>query len=533
MVFLLHHLLSESARKYPDRKAVSYQDRSITYWELEETSNKLAGTLLDIGVRKGDRVGIYMPKMISSLVAIFGILKAGGTYVPIAPDAPAKRLEYLIRHCAIKHIISVGSKVGRLASAFPTGCPIEKIVLAETGPSANTLPVEYVRWETVLNSGHIRPPALNIIDRDLAYILYTSGSTGDPKGVMISHLNSLTFVNWAQEFFSLRKEDKVASYAPLHFDLSVFDIFAAIKAGACVTIVPDSLASFPFRLAEFIEKSGITVWNSVPSALVLLVTHGKMERFRFPLLRLVLFAGEVFPVKYLRRIKTLLPNADFYNQYGQTEANSSTYYQVRRLPDDNGQIPIGKAAENFEVFALDEETRMISGPGQIGELYVRGSTVAQGYWNDIDKTRAAFVDNPLGNASREKVYRTGDLVTLDEEGDFVFLSRKDNMVKSRGYRIELGEIEAVISRHPEVKEVVAVPVPDELIGNRIKIFVVPFQPESLTRSDLEKYCAQSLPGYMMPEIVEFRQKLPMTSTGKVDRRLLASEGHDYSKTEVA
>ncbi|OGO23641.1 MAG: hypothetical protein A2144_01410 [Chloroflexi bacterium RBG_16_50_9] len=524
MTFLIHHLLSESAGKYPDRKAVIYKGESITYRELEQSSNQLANTLNEIGVGRGDRVGIYMPKTISSIVSIFGIVKAGGTYVPIAPDAPAKRMEYILKNCGIKHLLSVRDKVTQLANTFPVDSPVEKIVLMDSNSPVGHLPIEFVTRERILNSTQDSPPSTNSIDRDLAYILYTSGSTGDPKGVMISHLNSLTFVNWAQEFFRIGENDRVASHSPLHFDLSVFDIFSTIKAGATVVIIPDGTATFPLRLAELIEKERITVWNSVPSVLVLLVTHGKLERFRFPDLRLVLFAGEVFPVKYLRQLVKHIPHADYYNQYGQTEANSSTYYQVKDLPDnDAGHIPIGKAAANFEVFAIDENNNVINRPGDIGDLYVYGSSVARGYWGNIEKTSLAFVANPLSNGSGEKAYKTGDLVTLDEDGNYIFLSRKDNMVKSRGYRIELGEIEAVISRHPGVKQVATIAIPDEVIGNRIKVFIVPFEPGSPTQSELERHCAELLPGYMIPDVMEFRQYLPMTSTGKVDRRLLVAE----------
>jgi amino acid adenylation domain-containing protein len=520
MGFLLYHLLDESAGKYPERKAIVYKNDSITYRELAQASNKLANSLAETGVNRGDRVGIYLSKSISSVVSIFGILKAGGTYVPIAPDAPPKRAEYIIRNCGIKHLLSTADKVSRLEGMFPEGCPIEKIILTDSGQTESQLASEIISWETIKNSEGEHPPSLNVIDRDLAYILYTSGSTGDPKGVMISHLNSLTFVNWAQDFFRINKEDRVANHSPLHFDLSVFDIFATVKAGGTVVVIPDGAATFPVRLAELIAREGITVWNSVPSVLILLVTHGKLERLDFSSLRLVLFAGEIFPVKYLRQLKGYIPHADYYNQYGQTEANSSTYYHVKELPHNDGKIPIGKTAVNFEVFAIDENNNIITQPGEVGELYVHGSSVARGYWGNSEKTRLAFVDNPLSNGAGEKVYRTGDLVTLDENGDYVFLCRKDNMVKSRGYRIELGEIETAISGYQGVKAVAAVAVPDDLIGNVIKAIIVPVAPGALTVTEVERYCSEILPRYMIPEMIEFCDSLPMTSTGKIDRQAL-------------
>jgi len=519
MLFLLQHLLTESAAKYPDRIAVKQREGCMTYRELEQTSNKLANLLISLGVCRGDRIGIYMPKTINSIVSIIGILKAGGTYVPVAPDAPQKRVDYIIRNCGIERVICAGSCTEQLNQLFKQHCPLKTIIQADDALFENPLPVDLVGWRSV--SGE-RPDLTfsGSIDRDLAYILYTSGSTGEPKGVMISHLNSLTFINWAQEFFQITEEDQVASYAPLHFDLSIFDIFAAIKAGATIVLVPDGAASFPIRLAGYIQDEEISVWNSVPSVLILLVTHGKLEKFSFPKLRLVLFAGEKFPVKYLRQLKSYLPGAHFYNQYGQTEANSSTYYKVDTLPDDRGQIPIGKAAANFEVFALNDENRLIKQPGETGELYINSSSVAQGYWADPEKTRRAFVDNPLGNCFADKVFKTGDLVSLDQDGNYVFISRKDNMIKSRGYRIEPGEIESAIAGHPAVKHVAVIPIPDEIAGNRIKAFVVPVNNGSLSGPELEKYCLDCLPRYMVPDSIEITFALPMTSTGKIDKRSL-------------
>jgi acyl-coenzyme A synthetase/AMP-(fatty) acid ligase len=303
--------------------------------------------------------------------------------------------------------------------------------------------------------------------------------------------------------------------------MSVFDLFVAMKAGATVVIVPETAATFPVRLAELIAKSGITVWNSVPSALSLLAAYNGLEEHDLSGLRLVVFAGERFPLKYLRRLKEAVPGARFCNMYGQTEANSSTCYWVEQLPvRENDPLPIGKALPNFEVFALDEEGRQITGPGREGELYVRASTVALGYLDEPEKTEKAFVRNPLRSGLPERIYRTGDLVRVDEEGNYIFLGRTDHMIKSRGYRIEIGEIEAVLRGHRDVKNAVVIPLPDELIGNRIWAIVVPSAAGIITREDLARYCARQLPKYMIPEIIEFRDELPTTSSGKIDRQML-------------
>jgi acyl-coenzyme A synthetase/AMP-(fatty) acid ligase len=278
---------------------------------------------------------------------------------------------------------------------------------------------------------------------------------------------------------------------------------------------------FPSKLAELIQENNITVWNSVPSALSLLATYANLDSFDFSNLRLVLFAGEVFSVKYLRQLKKYMPSAQFYNIYGQTEANSSTYYLVDKVPEeDSCLIPIGKPFPNFDVFALDENGREISGVGEKGELYVRAATVAFGYWGDTEKTNEKFVRNPLNLNSNEIAYRTGDIVRFDGRGNYIFLGRVDHMIKSRGYRIEIDEIEMVLSNHPLVKTAVVVSIPDELIGNRIATVIVPSSENGIKKEDILRHCSKQLPKYMIPEIVEFRDSLPMTSSGKVDRKKL-------------
>jgi acyl-coenzyme A synthetase/AMP-(fatty) acid ligase len=305
--------------------------------------------------------------------------------------------------------------------------------------------------------------------------------------------------------------------------MSIFDIFVALKAGATVVIIPEAAAIFPTQLAEHIEKKKISVWNSVPSALTLLANFTNLDKYDFSALRLILFAGEVFPIKYLRRLMKSIPGARFYNLYGQTEANSSTYFLVDPIPsDDTAILPIGKSLPNFEVFALDEDNRKVNRPGEKGELYVRASSVALGYWDDVEKTQECFVKNPLRPDSNEIVYKTGDLVCLDTDGNYVFLGRKDYMIKSRGYRIEIGEIETVLCNHPDIKNAVVIPIPDELIGNRISAIIVPLTPGKIEKEDILKYCSKLLPKYMIPEIIEFRDSLPTTSSGKIDRKKLST-----------
>jgi L-proline---[L-prolyl-carrier protein] ligase len=288
-----------------------------------------------------------------------------------------------------------------------------------------------------------------------------------------------------------------------------------------VTLVPPEASVLPRELRRFIEEARITVWYSVPSILTSLAIRGGLQRGEFPDLRAVIFAGEVFPTKFLRRLMGLLPHATFYNWYGPTETNVCTWYRVPELPEDRTDpIPIGRAIDGAEVFAVTEGgTR--AAPGEVGELYVGGDTVMQGYWGDPERTASVLVSDPVLGA-RGPVYRTGDLVQELEDGNLRFLGRRDAQIKSRGYRIELGEIESAILSHPAVVECAVVAVPDEEVTNRIRAHVVGH--EGLTPADLAHHCRARLPKYMIPEAFDFTEALPKTSTGKVDRQALLRTG---------
>jgi amino acid adenylation domain-containing protein len=521
MVYLLHHLLEAAARQRPDATAVAFGSDHITYSELNQQASRLAALLQARGFGRGDRIGLYINKSIASVVALHGIVKTGAAYVPLDPSAPVSRLALIIADCGIRCLATSTRNATKIADMFPDDNPLTLIVLTDAereGPSMTRSSV--VNWAEVQATPLTSIPA-TAIETDLAYILYTSGSTGVPKGVMISHRTSLTFVNWAHETFAVQEDDHLSSHAPFHFDLSIFDIFVAFKAGACLALVPEGLSTFPIRLAEWIDKNGISIWYSVPSVLSALVLHGRLNRFRFPRLRTVLFAGEVFPVKFLRQAMAALPNARFYNLYGPTETNVITWYQVPPLAEDRTQpIPLGRACANMDVFGIDDDGQLMTRPGPVGELYARGSCLAYGYWGDREKTARSFVRNPLQRDFDELAYKTGDLVSLDEDGNYLFLGRRDHMIKSRGYRIELGEIESALYAHPLVKEAAAVAVPDDLIGNRLWAFVVLTDGTHATAEDLQRWCADRIPAYMVPETIDLREALPKTSTGKTDKPAL-------------
>jgi amino acid adenylation domain-containing protein len=528
VTYLLQHLLTESASRFPDKEAIRFQGSALTYAELDSVTNQVARALQRAGVRRGDRVGIYLHKSLASVYSIFGILKAGGVYVPLEPSAPVKRLAYITRNCDIKLVLTSTEKLPVFTEFFEEGTPLESVILSDGGSfEAAHLPegLAAIRWEQVKAENRSPVGNTGVIENDLAYILYTSGSTGEPKGVMISHRTIFTFINWCAESFQVNEHDRVTSHAPIHFDLSTFDIYVTIMAGGTVVLVPEKLSIFPIQLVKLLEAERITVTYMVPSILSLMVNYGKLNNHDLSALRLVLFAGEVFPIKYLRQLVEAIPHAAFYNLYGPTETNVCTYYKVQPHdvePERTQPVPIGVACENMEVFAVDSDGQVVSEPGVEGELWARGSCVAQGYWGDVEKTAERFKPNPFQPHFADLAYRTGDIVLLDEDGmNWRYIGRRDHMVKSRGYRVELGEIEAVMYAHSGVKEAAVVAIRDELVGNRIKAFVVPAEGNGITVQDVEVHCRERLPRYMVPETIEFLDALPKTSTGKVNRTFLA------------
>jgi amino acid adenylation domain-containing protein len=532
MAYLLQHLLTDSATRAPQRPAVAVGERFLTYAELDGLSNQVARALLAQGVAPGDRVGIAISKSAAAVVAQFGVLKAGGCYVPLDPKQPAARLATIMNDSGISVVLAdqatapaaaaMADSVSQLRAVLVTGPHWGRAAAADAPAGPQAVGPTIVGWDEVLAQPPTGLGANRSVDTDLAYILYTSGSTGTPKGVMISHRASLTFVEWAADCTGLTETDRVCSPAPLHFDLSVFDVFAACRAAACMVVLPEMTAMFPSRLAQWLEREQITVWYSVPSVLTMLATYGNLEGLDLPALRAVIFAGEVFPAKHLSKLMAGLPGPRYLNWYGPTETNVCTWYEVPPGSQLTAPVPIGKACANTDAFAVTADGQRVTKPGEEGELYVRGSGLMHGYWGNPEKTAQMLVPNPFQQAYAESAYRTGDIVTLDDDGSFVFLGRRDGMVKTRGYRVELGEIEAALYEHPAIREAVVVPVPDEMLGNRLRAVIS--ADEGLTREEVLGHCRQRVPGYMVPDAVEFAEALPRTSTGKIDRALLAEQG---------
>ena len=533
MAYLLWHDVVDSAQRFPSRPAVACRKDVLTYEEMDRQSSHLAQALNTAGVGRGHRVGLYLDKSPRTIVAMLGVLKAGAAYVPIDPRAPVKRAAFIMTDCSVSALIGDGRRLSGLADAAGELPRLRAVIQTDTqaGATPQTLGDRSYQWdELAAHEGKGSDAAAQGgVESDPAYVLYTSGSTGNPKGVVSSHRNAISLVEWAVDTFAIGPNDRFSNHAPLHFALSVTDVYATLRAGACMVMVPDEVAPYPIELARWIDAERISIWYSVPSALILLLLHGDMGRFEYGALRTVLFAGEVFPLKYLRDLMARLPRARYYNIFGMTETNICTYYPVPPIPPEQTEdIPMGNACRNTEIFAVDAEGRLAP-PGEEGELMVRGPTVMLGYWGLPEKNAQSLVTNPLQPAYQERVFRTGNYVRLRRDGCYEFLGRKDHQVKSRGYRIELGEIEQTLYQHDQIREAVVLALPDEEIGARLKAVVVlnavsgaPGSTQNI-QTELEKFCRDRLPAYMVPEEFLVREDLPRTSTGKANRVRLREE----------
>lgn len=515
MSYTLHGLLERSARSYPDHPAAVDGDRSLTYAELDAAANRLANTLRTLGIGRGDRVGLYLEKSLEAVIGVYGILKTGAAYVSIDIKAPTARSGYIVGNCGITVLVSTADR-REAWSELADGSTLQTVVVVD-GDAEAVDGVTLVSRSTV-DAAPAGNPDVPVIDLDLAYIIYTSGSTGAPKGVKLTHRNAMVFVNWTVEEYGIVHDDRLSSHAPFHFDLSILDLYSSSHAGATLFLVPAMASVFPVKINRFIADNRITVWYSVPSILSMVLQRGKLEQDAFPDLRWMLFAGEVFPTKFLSRLMGLLPHVRFSNLYGPTETNVCTFYNVSEIPDpEGGDIPIGRPIPNTDGYVVDENGNLVP-TGEVGELWIRSGTVMAGYWGDPQRTAERLVPNPFGGEIVDMVYKTGDLVREDANGDYTFLGRRDNQIKSRGYRIELGEIETAMYKHADVVEFAVVALPDDLITNRLIGFAS--VKNGITEADLLHHCKQAVPPYMVPEHFQVLEVLPKTSTGKINRQEL-------------
>lgn len=488
-------LFHAQVRKSEEKIALVYGDKGLTYLELNENANRLAHYLAEIGVGPDKVIGVMLERSLDMVVAILGILKAGGTYLPIDVSTPKERIEYILGH-ASADILLVSEETESGNSGVYKEIRIDSPAIVER--STDDLPVR-------------------ITPANLAYIMYTSGSTGKPKGVMVSHNNANNFLNWAIKSFSLNENDRLMLVTSISFDISVLEIFGSLLTGAELHIMSMELLFSPSALGNYCRKNKITVWHSVPSLMVQYLSEFDDEHkkaFEIETLRHVMLGGEAWNKDLAHKIRRIFKNAQITNMYGPTETTIwvTSHIIGEQELDHTAILPIGKPIFNNKVYILDAAGKLC-GIGIPGEIFISGDNVTQGYYKNDEKTRESFTLHP----QYDKLYRTGDLGKYSDNGTIVYLGRKDNQVKVRGYRIELGEIENVMAESNEINQS-AIIVRKDGEANMLVCFYE--AKEKLTIETLRERLAKKLPEYMLPSQFVYLAKMPLTPNGKIDRQAL-------------
>lgn len=493
-------LLEYAAANFGQRTAFSDKDGEITFACLKNKSQTIAAALLNkTQTGRTKPIMVYMEKSIKSIVSFMGIAYASSPYVPVDYLIPINRLE-------------------KTAENLKPTAIITDIGGAENLKNLN-IDTEIIIYDEIINTNYDTAPieksVSHICDLDPAYIMYTSGSTGAPKGVTITHRGVIDYINWIIDTFPVDSGSIIGMQSAFHFDNSVFDMFVPMLTGAKTVIIPEILFMYPEKLMEFLKQSEISVIFWVPTVMISAADSGILK---LPHMKLILFAGEVMPNKQLNVWRKSLPDCTYVNMYGPTEATDiATYYIVDREYENHETLPIGKPCANMRALILNEKNEECK-IGEQGELCLSGSAIALGYWNAPELTEKVFVQNPLNKKYDETIYRTGDLVYLNDEGNIIFLGRRDSQIKLRGNRIELGDIESAASAIDGIRNSCA--MFDE---KNQEIILLLETSEEIKERKFKLLLKQYIPSYMTPSKIMAMKEFPHTASGKIDRVYLRKE----------
>lgn len=490
---------------FPDKIALEDSCRTLTYHELLQRSMRLSDELEQAGIKNKDPVIILIPKSVDAVIGIVATTFCGGVYVPVDINSPIERLKAIFQKLGGAFIVCSEATLS-IASQLESD---KKRIVCLRSDNHRKNPDEDMQKLRARALGRIK----NVIDQDPCYVIFTSGTTGVPKGVTISHRSVIDYIDWARSYYPIRKQHRLASQAPFYFDNSTLDLYLAFSTGASLHLPPEKIFYFPKMTIEYLNTKKITTVFWVPSVIVAIANSGILEKVRPKYLKHVLFAGEQMPVPQINTWVRALPGVLFSNLYGPTEitvdCTAYTFFDIY----EGDLLPIGHPCRNTDVLILNDTGKECE-VGELGELYVRGTSLSLGYWNDREKTNEAFVQNPLESRFRDIVYRTGDLVKKDDFGCIFFVGRRDSQVKVNGYRIELGEIEANSSKVAGIARSVAV---FDKKKSAIVLFVQPMDDVVIEIGALRHELRKFLPKYMMPNKILIVSTFPLNRSGKIDR----------------
>jgi acyl-CoA ligase (AMP-forming) (exosortase A-associated) len=511
MDFVIHHMLRNSAARYPEKEAVVHGSRRLKYCEVADACASIACGLRSAGMQRGDRVGIYLDPSVEQVLSMFSISQAGGVYVPINTVLVPDQVAHIARDCEMKALITTPDKLATLRFALQDVSSLEFFVL--TGSSHAQADSKTVhRFEAMLQLPVADRWSAWGISKDLAAILYTSGSTGKPKGVMLSHANVIAGSTIVSTYLEISDQERILAVLPFSFDAGMNQLMTAFQQGATIVLLKFVFAK---EIIEALLAEHITGLAGVPTVWSLLA-NGGILKYKFPDLRYITNTGGAIPQAVLRVLRAALPSTRIFLMYGLTEAFRSTYLPPDEL--DRRPTSMGKAIPDTEILVLNERGERCQA-GEVGELVHRGPTVSMGYWGNPEATDRVLKPNPLlppELGACEKVCYSGDLVKMDEDGFLYYVGRRDTMIKSSGYRISPTEVEEVLFQTGKIRQAAVIGIPDEVLGQTIKAFIVAKDGAPLDCDAIQDFCVEKMPRHMVPKQFEVLQELPKTSSGKVD-----------------
>ncbi|MCW5695457.1 MAG: acyl--CoA ligase [Bauldia sp.] len=505
--------LKDSARRHPDKTALVAGPNRLSYADLDLASDRLAATLAARGIARGDRVVVFMDNCWEAVVGFFAALKAGCAFSPINPTTKADKLAYVLNNCRAAAIVTQDRLIPVAAAAIASA-PSVKLAVVAGGAGETDLPGNLRLVEALAEGAEALLPFAGI-SIDLAMLVYTSGSTGQPKGVMMTHDNVIAAATAITTYVENTADDVILAVLPLSFDYGLYQVLMAAKVGA--TLVLEKSFAFPAAILEKAKAEKVTGLPLVPTMAAIILQMKDIRPGDFPDLRYITNTAAALPPAHIQRLQALFPTTRLYSMYGLTECKRCTYLPPAELARRPGSV--GIAIPGTEAYVVDESGVRVA-PGVIGELVIRGPHVMKGYWENPEATDRALKPGPF---PWEKVLHTGDLFRTDDEGFLYFVGRKDDIIKSRGEKVSPKEVEAVLYALPGIREAAVIGVPDPILGAAIKA-VVALEPGSpLTERDIVQHCARHLEDYMVPKHIAFRAELPKTDSGKISRRLVAED----------
>lgn len=505
---LLHDVLLATEARYPERTALVAGDARLSYREVADYACRLAQALRARGVERGDRVVIFMDNGWRCAASVFGVLLAGGVFVAVNAQTKRDKLAFILRDAGAGALLAE-PHLARVFGPVAEQSPALRVLCA---PDAEALPAGVENLDEALADSLATPPPQSAITLDLAALLYTSGTTGEPKGVMHTHQSLLFVLDSINEYLGFTGEDRLFSALPLNFGYGLFQWLSAVRAGAMLVL--ERSFTYPAQVFNRMRDEAVTSFASVPTVYAMMLAQDAKQPLRFPSVRLLTNAAAALPVEFIPGLRRLFPNAGLYKMYGQTECIRSAYLEPARA--EAKPESVGRAIPGTELLLLGEDCRPVA-PGEVGTLYVRGPHVMRGYWNQPEKTAEVLAPSPLPG---EFLLKSGDLFRQDADGDFYFVSRGDEIIKSRGEKVSPAEVENAIYSLPAVREAVVAGFPDPLLGKAVCAFVTLREGDKLSVQQIKRACSERLENYMVPKHVLLVSELPRTENGKLSRKLI-------------